>query len=334
MAVSLQQREGDHVCVLGTNGAGKATLAAAMLGHVTAVTGRAPEPGETDSVSFADHERFVREHGCETVVKVLGGPNDAAVRQLIVQLGLYDCWPKRIEVLSTGEVRKVLLARALIRQPRLLVLDKPYDGLDAASRERLRWILGQACNGFPPALVDTGMATRRLDGSTLALTTHRLAEVPAQMHRLWLLQASGHVGGEHPMPGLGAGAGASNDMGLAEAVAWATGAAPAEAAAAVAGWRDEAEGTMTGAAPPLWASQAPSACVDGARASQPRSRRRWRRRAWLPWPRWSMRPCLSTRLRSARGPPAVRRAGWWRSWRGSSRRARLRRVGHCLTRRA
>ena len=82
----------------------------------------------------------------------------------------------------------MLLARALIRQPRLLVLDKPYDGLDAASRERLRWILGQACIGFPPSLVDTGMATRRLDGSTLALTTHRLAEVPAQMRRLWLLR--------------------------------------------------------------------------------------------------------------------------------------------------
>jgi hypothetical protein len=100
-AASLQQREGDHVCVLGTNGAGKATLAAAMLARAgAAVVGRSPRPDETESVSFTDHERFVREHGGETVVRVLGGPNDAAVRQLIVQLGLYDCWPKRVEVLN------------------------------------------------------------------------------------------------------------------------------------------------------------------------------------------------------------------------------------------
>lgn len=210
--------------------------------------GTALPAAESASVSFADHEAFVEEWRGETVVRALGGANDAAVRQLVVQLGLYDCWPKRVEVLSTGEVRKVLLARAIVRQPRLLTLDKPYDGLDAGSRERLRWILGQACIGFPPALVDTGMTTGRLDNTSVVLLTHRLAEVPAQMTKLWLLHRAARPVSERPMPRGptidSPGVPAEGDAPLAAAVARATGATAAEAAAAVGGWRHEADGTM------------------------------------------------------------------------------------------
>ena len=66
-------------------------------------------------------------------------------RQLIVQLGLYPVWYKRVGVLSTGEIRKVLLAYVLSRSPQILVLEKPYDGLDAPSRLNLNMILSQLC---------------------------------------------------------------------------------------------------------------------------------------------------------------------------------------------
>ena len=49
------------------------------------------------------------------------------------------------QVLSTGEVRKVMFARALAQRPRLLVLDKVYDGLDAPSRERCVRLFVQLC---------------------------------------------------------------------------------------------------------------------------------------------------------------------------------------------
>jgi ABC-type multidrug transport system ATPase subunit len=69
----------------------------------------------------------------------------APARQLIVQLGLYPVWYKKLGVLSTGEVRKVLLALTLSKSPPVVVLDKPYDGLDAPSRDNLKAILSQLC---------------------------------------------------------------------------------------------------------------------------------------------------------------------------------------------
>ncbi len=44
--------------------------------------------------------------------------------------------------LSTGELRKVLIARALMKSPRLVVLDEPFGGIDAASREELKVSVG------------------------------------------------------------------------------------------------------------------------------------------------------------------------------------------------
>ena len=124
-------------------------------------------------------------------------------------------------------------------------------GLDADSRERLRWILGQACAGFPPALIDTGMATRRLDATSLVLVTHRLAEVPAQISKLWLVRRRAVVAAEWPMPrgptvDEPVGVPAASDGPMAAAVSAATGATAGEAAAAVGGWRHEADGTMPG----------------------------------------------------------------------------------------
>jgi ABC-type Mn2+/Zn2+ transport system ATPase subunit len=66
-------------------------------------------------------------------------------RQLIVQLGLYPVWYKKLSWLSTGEIRKVLLAFVLSKSPKVLVLDKPYDGLDGPSRSNLKAILSQLC---------------------------------------------------------------------------------------------------------------------------------------------------------------------------------------------
>ena len=64
---------------------------------------------------------------------------------------------KKVAWLSTGEVRRVLLAAVLSKAPRVVVFDKPYDGLDAPSRANLRMILSQVRDKYevPPIFISS-----------------------------------------------------------------------------------------------------------------------------------------------------------------------------------
>ena len=62
-------------------------------------------------------------------------------------------WERGYRLLSTGEGRKVLLLRALLREPKLLVLDEPFDGLDAAARAELAHVIEQVATSVPVVVV-------------------------------------------------------------------------------------------------------------------------------------------------------------------------------------
>jgi len=101
--------------------------------------------GGGDAVSVADSlsaERIYR----VSPYQVLGPeivPRDFAARQtaVVAELGIGHLLERRVIALSNGERRKVMFARALIQQPRLLLLDDPFAGLDREFRERLHDIL-------------------------------------------------------------------------------------------------------------------------------------------------------------------------------------------------
>jgi molybdate transport system ATP-binding protein len=84
-------------------------------------------------------------------------------------LELADLWHRKIIQLSTGELRRVLFARALLRFPRLLILDDPFVGLDIAARRRWRQIL----NGLMSTETKVLVVTSRSD-DILPATTHLL----------------------------------------------------------------------------------------------------------------------------------------------------------------
>jgi ABC-type molybdenum transport system ATPase subunit/photorepair protein PhrA len=70
---------------------------------------------------------------------------------------------KPVLAVSTGEMSRVLVARALIRRPRMLILDEPFEGLDRSGRQELKTLLdGLAASGLPMVLV-----------------THRSEEMPS-----------------------------------------------------------------------------------------------------------------------------------------------------------
>lgn len=109
-----------------------------------------------DVVSFESSMDFVARFGGESVASVCGGVRSARTRALLVQFGLLDAWTKRVDALSSGELRKLTLARAVLGSPDLLLLDGAHDGLDPWSRRKLSLLLSYLVRGLPRLLVSLG----------------------------------------------------------------------------------------------------------------------------------------------------------------------------------
>ncbi len=190
---SWQINRGENWVIWGANGAGKTTLARAMTGEVAVVQGciRRYYPDATGLEhgrspialvssdqyhQLVQRERLVAEmrhfsgryHEFTTAGDVLnaaGKPRvDVGPWPLIEEkLNLKPLLAKPVEALSSGEMRKLLLGRALLSDPDLLILDEPFNGLDAGSREMLGGILAHLAAG----------------GTQMLLITHRRTEIPA-----------------------------------------------------------------------------------------------------------------------------------------------------------
>jgi len=96
----------------------------------------------------------------------------AEVRRVIDLTGLSDVATKRVNVLSGGQRRRVVLAQAMLGQPDLLVLDEPTAGLDPEQRGRLRDLLGRAG-----------------ETATVLISTHQTEDVAAVCERVVVLDA-------------------------------------------------------------------------------------------------------------------------------------------------
>ena len=202
--LSWKVREGEHWAVLGPNGSGKSTLLRAVLGDVAVVRGSFNTfPNLTGSlsgeqwnppigwVSFELHRRLIaREESLEAARWFSAQPDGAGragelllelgpaaagqeawVRQLVELFELGPLLPQPFRSLSTGEIRRLLVARALVRRPRLLALDEPFDGLDEVSRRLLAGALSRLAG----------------EGLQLLLVSHRVEElIPEITHVLGL----------------------------------------------------------------------------------------------------------------------------------------------------
>lgn len=206
--VSLTVREGEHWALLGANGAGKTTLLSLLgaLGHPTRgqveVLGR--RLGRVDLRELRTYVGHVNpRHPLRSALKVrdvvlTGLTNsveplprwrpDAEQREraerLIATLGLGHraeaTWP----TLSQGERGRALIARSLMPEPRLLLLDEPATGLDVAGREQLIESI-EALTAGRPALASV-------------LVTHHLEELPPGTTHALLLRG-GKVLGSGPV---------------------------------------------------------------------------------------------------------------------------------------
>jgi len=155
---SWEIRSGENWAILGPNGSGKSALARAVRGDVPHVRGKLTRHGpEAENnhigyVSFELQEELLereerheearsfsgRGHGLTAGELLRENDGDpAALNRVADALDLHLLLGSGFRTLSNGEIRKLLIARALLPSPKLLILDDPFAGLDAGSRRLL-----------------------------------------------------------------------------------------------------------------------------------------------------------------------------------------------------
>ncbi len=162
--LDLDLRPGEFVALLGRSGSGKTTLLRALAGLDRGAEGEGWVP-ERRSVVFQDARLLPWATVLDNVVLGLGGRDPlAAGRRALAEVGLdghEDDWPK---TLSGGEAQRAALARALVREPELLLLDEPFGALDALTRVRMHALVQQLHARHRPAVL---LVTHDVDEAVL-----------------------------------------------------------------------------------------------------------------------------------------------------------------------
>ena len=143
--VDLSVSRGQAVTLIGPNGAGKTTLVRVMLGL------RKPDAGRVErmkgiTIGYMPQKLQVPENlplTVERFLKLACDREDADCAQVIGETGIAHLFQQPMQNLSGGEHQRVLLARALLREPDLLVLDEPVQGVDVTGQSELYALIGR-----------------------------------------------------------------------------------------------------------------------------------------------------------------------------------------------
>ncbi len=189
---------GDHSVVLGANGSGKTTLLQMLAGYLWPTRGRVTVLGERFGQvdlrllrkrigwvgSFLEAQIPSTQRPLDLIVSgkfasigIFEVPEEQDYRQacdLAAQLRCDHVLDSPYGVLSQGEKQRLLIARALIHRPRLLILDEPCAGLDLVSRELLLHTIEDLAHSEDPP--------------TMVLVTHHLEEIMPAFGRVFMLK--------------------------------------------------------------------------------------------------------------------------------------------------
>ena len=187
MGVCLNVSDGEYLGIIGPNGGGKSTLLKAILGLIPVSSGNISIYGgnahkNRSLVGYVPQFALLnRKFPISLFEVVLTGhlkqgiapffryssKDNESVYTLLEKVGITDLANRQISELSGGEFQKMLIARALATNPKLLLLDEPTASVDAASRDQIYSLLAELNKNM-----------------TIILVTHDLLAVSSQVNRL------------------------------------------------------------------------------------------------------------------------------------------------------
>lgn len=173
--ISFNIKKGEYVCLIGENGSGKSTLIKTIVGINKKDSGEIKKNVAPDKISYLAQNNMtdinfpatgkeiimtgVQKHKCLPFYKK---EDYAKFNNVCKLLKIENLVNKQISELSGGQRQRIMLARALIREPELLILDEPCSGLDVNITKELYEILGEL---------------NREKGLTIIMATHDLDEI-------------------------------------------------------------------------------------------------------------------------------------------------------------
>ncbi|PZD97280.1 ABC transporter ATP-binding protein [Paenibacillus sambharensis] len=190
--LNLTVRSGEVAALLGPNGAGKTTALQAMAGWITASRGEARWNG----VSIADRPELTRPHmgmmigepspypylkGCDYLrvySKLYPGIDEARIQQTLELVGMSKHQQLKIRKYSTGMKQRIELGRALLHQPKLLLLDEPFSGMDIEGRREMTAMLRSL-------VAETGMS--------IIISSHQVHEIEDWITHAYIIYEGKHV---------------------------------------------------------------------------------------------------------------------------------------------
>ncbi|PYI50524.1 ABC transporter ATP-binding protein [Paenibacillus flagellatus] len=200
--VNWQVKAGEHWAVLGLNGSGKTTLLNMITGYIWPTEGQVSVFGHLfgtvdlrelrksigwvssslqEKLHMNDRAQHVVLSGKYATIGLYDKPADDDMdraQSLMKQLGVSHLYDRHYHSCSQGEKQKLLIARALMASPRLLILDEPCNGLDVFSREQL--------------LASIQSLVAQPDAPTLIYVTHHIEEIVPAFTKALLIR-SGQV---------------------------------------------------------------------------------------------------------------------------------------------
>lgn len=200
--ITWQVKKGEHWAILGLNGSGKTTLLNLINGYLWPTSGEMSvlghRFGETEiqqlrtKIGWVSSSLQARFHGYERAETVVVSGKFASIglfvepaaedreraESLMEQLGIIHLKHREYQTCSQGEQQRLLIARALMASPHLLILDEPTNGLDLFAREEF--------------LASIEALAEEKEGSTLLYVTHHTEEILPAFTKTMLLR-SGEV---------------------------------------------------------------------------------------------------------------------------------------------
>jgi iron complex transport system ATP-binding protein len=202
-AINWRVEEGENWAILGANGSGKTSMLSVLTGYLSPTTGRIRVLGETfgrydwrqlrKRVGLVSSSIRQMVPGHDTALQTVASGATAIIGlwremepadreralEILHQVELFDLRDRPWRWLSEGERQRVLIGRALMAQPRLLILDEPCAGLDPVARERFLHFLER-------------LGRQSTDRPSLVLVTHHVEEIMPSFSHVLILR-SGEV---------------------------------------------------------------------------------------------------------------------------------------------